>query len=268
MKASTPELLKFQKLVRRLKDTRRGVIGLLEGMWLATAKNCPQGDIGRFTNEEIAIMLDWDGDPDDLVNALIECRWLDVCSEYRLVVHDWQDHCPTYIKGNLKKAQKEIYSPSCDYQEPPKELPKDGPKEPPKERPMDGPTYPILTYPNQAKPNQASCGEPSQAAPLEFDHRFEFSITGSEEREWYPPVELVQRLKTVFDTVAVEDELRKAALWTFTNASQRKTAKGMPKFLGNWLSKAANGSRGSPSRGGIPDQRQAQADSFLRSLSS
>ena len=266
MKASTPELLKFQKLVRRLKDTRRGVIGLLEGMWLATAKNCPQGDIGRFSNEEIAIMLDWEGDPDDLVNALIECRWLDVCSEYRLVVHDWQDHCPTYVKGNLKKASKEIFSPSCDYQEPPKEVPKECPKEAPKERPMDRPTYPNLTKPNLTKPNQFnSCGEPSQAAPPEVDRRFEFCVTGSEDREWHPSVELVDRLKAVFDTVPVEDELRKAALWTFTNASQRKTAKGMPKFLGNWLSKAANGARGSP-RGSV-DQKQAQVDSLMRSLS-
>lgn len=108
MKSSTPELLKFQKLMRRLKESRRGTIGLLEGMWLAVGKNCPRGDIGRFSNEEIAIMVDWDGDPDELISALVECRWLDVCDTYRLVVHDWEDHCPTYIKGGLAKRGEAI----------------------------------------------------------------------------------------------------------------------------------------------------------------
>ena len=89
MKANTPELMKFKKLQRKLGESRRGTIGLLEGLWIETARNSPAGDVGRFTNEEIAIMVDWDGDPDLLVDALVECRWLDRCSEHRLVVHDW-----------------------------------------------------------------------------------------------------------------------------------------------------------------------------------
>lgn len=108
MKSSTPELLKFQKLMRRLKESRRGTIGLLEGMWLSVAKNCPRGDIGRFSNEEIAIMVDWEGDPDELVEALVECHWIDVCEVNRLVIHDWHDHCPTYVKGGLAKKGQVI----------------------------------------------------------------------------------------------------------------------------------------------------------------
>lgn len=108
MKANTPELMKFKKLQRKLGESRRGTIGLLEGLWIEVARNSPAGDIGRFTNEEIAIMVDWDGDPDLLVDSLVECRWLDECSENRLVVHDWKDHCPTYVKGGLAKQRKDI----------------------------------------------------------------------------------------------------------------------------------------------------------------
>lgn len=108
MKANTPELMKFKRLQRKLNESKRGIVGLLESMWIETAKNCPQGDIGRFTNEEIAIMVDWDGDPDLLVATLVECRWLDACSLCRLVVHDWDDHCPTYVKGGLAKQGKDI----------------------------------------------------------------------------------------------------------------------------------------------------------------
>ncbi|MBN1851106.1 MAG: hypothetical protein JW829_00220, partial [Pirellulales bacterium] len=61
MKQGTLDKLKFQKLQRRLKESTRGTVGLLEMLWLGTATNCPEGDIGRFTNEEIAIICDWDG---------------------------------------------------------------------------------------------------------------------------------------------------------------------------------------------------------------
>lgn len=108
MKANTPELMKFKRLQRKLSESRRGTVGLLESMWIEVSRNCPEGDIGRFSNEEIAIMVDWDGDPDLLVESLVDCKWLDKCSTHRLVVHDWSDHCPTYIKGGLSKRGKVI----------------------------------------------------------------------------------------------------------------------------------------------------------------
>jgi len=153
MKAGTTELLKFTKLQRRLKDSKRGTIGLLEGLWLAVAKNCPLGDIGKFTNEEIAIMVDWDGDPEELVSALVDCKWIDHSDEYRLIVHDWSDHCPTYVKGNIAKYKKSFVS------NPPNEPPKDGAKEPPKDTPNEPPSEPP-TKPSQSKPilSQPSLG--------------------------------------------------------------------------------------------------------------
>lgn len=145
MKASTPELMKFQRLMRRLKESKRGTIGLLEGMWLAVGKNCPRGDIGKFSNEEIAIMVDWEGDPDELIDALVECGWLDVCKVERLVVHDWNDHCPTYIKGGLTSRGQEIaiaipYSPKLETEPIPKCS-------------ETVSTYPSQSLPIQTKPN-------------------------------------------------------------------------------------------------------------------
>ena len=108
MKANTTDLLKFQRLCRRLREPRRGVVGLLELLWNGTAKNAPDGAIGRFSNEEIAIMCDWDGDPDELVAALVESRWLDESAKYRLLVHDWAEHAPKYVHGNLRRWSKEF----------------------------------------------------------------------------------------------------------------------------------------------------------------
>lgn len=155
MKAGTPELLKFIKLQRRLQESRRGIIGLLEGLWLATAKNCPAGDIGRFTNEEIAILVDWDGDPDVLVDALVACGWIDRNDQCRLVVHDWAEHAPNHVSNNLKRWGKRFIVPTddaCDPKEHPKEHPKDDPYEHPSEPPKE--VTPSQAKPSQTKPNQ------------------------------------------------------------------------------------------------------------------
>lgn len=103
MKPKTPELLKFKRLSRRLNEGVRGTVGLLEMLWVGTAKNAPEGNVGRFSNEEIAVMCDWEGDADALVDALVETRWLDRCETHRLLVHDWSEHAPDYIRGNLKR---------------------------------------------------------------------------------------------------------------------------------------------------------------------
>lgn len=175
MKQGTLDKLKFQKLQRRLKESTRGTVGLLEMLWLGTATNCPEGDIGRFTNEEIAIICDWDGDPDQLVTGLVGCGWLDESVEHRLVVHDWEDHCPSFVKGSLarhgrsfagtkepakeatersghpaKEVPKHVADPTKQpakepaepARQPAKEVPKKAPKE--AEQPT---TYPILSNP-------------------------------------------------------------------------------------------------------------------------
>jgi len=104
MKHTTTELLKFKRLQRQLHESTRGTVGLLELLWHGTAKNAPRGDIGRFSNEEIAILCDWEGDPDVLVNALIETGWVDPHSECRLLVHDWEHHAPNFVKGVVTRG--------------------------------------------------------------------------------------------------------------------------------------------------------------------
>ena len=72
MKAGTTQKLKFRKLARRLCLNGWGAMGILESLWHATASNAPEGDIGRYSNEDIATLIDWDGDADELIDALAE----------------------------------------------------------------------------------------------------------------------------------------------------------------------------------------------------
>jgi hypothetical protein len=140
MKPKTSELLKFKRLSRRLAESIRGTVGLLELLWIGTAKNCPEGDIGRFTNEEIAIMCDWDGDPDAMVSALAETGWLDPCSTHRLVVHDWREHAPDYIKGNLAKHGRQFAIAACPQATPQQQLAPSTPA-------ADAPSFPFPSLP-------------------------------------------------------------------------------------------------------------------------
>lgn len=166
MKANTTELIKFRKLQRRLGESIRGVVGLLELLWQTTAKNCPQGDIGKFSNEDIAVMVDWEGDHDDLIAALVACGWLDESEEHRLIVHDWADHCPTYVRGNLAKGHRSLIETTKGRH---KGAPKGTPKEDVLKEHVDSPT---------TKPNQAYI--PSQAYPeREKAHAIPFLETRS-----------------------------------------------------------------------------------------
>lgn len=81
------ETLKFKRLVRRLRpvlgkdcpvDPVTVVVGLLERFWHLAIRECRDGCLAKFTNEDIAELVGWTGDPDTLIQALIDERWIDL----------------------------------------------------------------------------------------------------------------------------------------------------------------------------------------------
>jgi hypothetical protein len=148
LKPNTPELMKFKRLQRRLGVTVPQLVGHLELLWIATAKNAPTGDIGRFENEDIAIACCWDGEPDEFVSSLVDCGWLDVSDEYRLVVHDWAQHAPSWVIGNLARHKRTPLSGAENStRQPTKQPAKEVAKQPAMEPAMEATTYPILSSP-------------------------------------------------------------------------------------------------------------------------
>ena len=112
MMKDTVELTKFKRLVRTLSkygETRRSIIGLLEMLWRTTSIETPDGAIGlKLSDDDIAAALEFDGEPADLVNALVDCGWLDRSDQYRIVVHDWASHCPLWVRAKMKKTQSDF----------------------------------------------------------------------------------------------------------------------------------------------------------------
>lgn len=99
MKRGTPDHPKTKRLAELLKLARWQVVGLLESLWHFTSNYAKRGDIGKWSNAEIASHLEWSQcAPDELIAALINSRLVDECSQNRLLVHDWEDHCDQTVR--------------------------------------------------------------------------------------------------------------------------------------------------------------------------
>lgn len=89
---------KLKRLKRRLRIPQYAAVGILESLWHMTATQAPRGDIGKWSDEDIAANLEWEGDETALIEALAGCGWLDEHPEHRLVVHDWHVHADSNVK--------------------------------------------------------------------------------------------------------------------------------------------------------------------------
>jgi hypothetical protein len=145
MKEGTETNVKFKKLKRKLRLAEWQVIGLLEAVWKLARVSAPAGDVGRFSNEDIAASIEYYEDADELIAALVDCGWLVEDEEFRLIVNDWSEHVPTYLKGNFAKHNKQFADVVA------KQRAKQVTKQPAKQ----GATKSSLVKPSQAKPSHS-----------------------------------------------------------------------------------------------------------------
>jgi hypothetical protein len=105
MKLGTVTHPKFRRLMMRLNLKQYECAGLLELLWAMAAQFTDDGNLSRFNAEDIAAYLDWRGDPQELVDTLVDCRWLDRDGE-AVAIHDWQDHMPHFITERVRKREQ------------------------------------------------------------------------------------------------------------------------------------------------------------------
>ncbi len=157
MKAGTVEHIKFKRLKRTLNLRDWECVGILESLWQFTARSHMRGDIGASENLDIALALDWEGDDEELINAFVKSGWVDECEEHRLIIHDWESHCPNYVKGNLakhgntfaKQVTKQVAKDTA------KDVAKHGAKDTAKHGAEHGATKPSQAKPSPTKPIQS-----------------------------------------------------------------------------------------------------------------
>lgn len=103
IKRGIAEHPKTEDLAERLEIPVGFAVGILEMLAHWTAKNAIRGDVGRWTDQQIARGIRCGVATDLLLAALIESRWLDRHPTHRLVVHDWHDHADESVRKTLKK---------------------------------------------------------------------------------------------------------------------------------------------------------------------
>jgi len=200
MKRGTPEHPKTKTLAKILEIPLYGAVGILEMLWHFASFRALQGDLGRWSNVQIAEAINWDREPDELINALIESGFVDKSNEYRLLIHDWHDHAEEAVKKTLRNrklpfltfrenSRKVDYSLIANSQKP----------------------IALITYPTQKI--------------LE---------------NWDLTQDLVDEFIKAYPGIDVLAECRRAHTWIICNPTKRKTSRGMPRFLNTWLEKVNN----------------------------
>ncbi|HWP59479.1 MAG TPA: hypothetical protein VNL14_16425 [Candidatus Acidoferrales bacterium] len=118
---SLKEHPKLYKLMELTKMSRPEAIGYLHMLWWWAIDYAQDGDLSNFSKLQIARAIGWGADPEQLINALIEARFLDTEKTARgrnvdgtwlaendnqqgLWIHDWQDFCGDLIKKRIDRA--------------------------------------------------------------------------------------------------------------------------------------------------------------------
>ncbi len=104
---------KFSNLKRLIGRPKGPTLGYLECIWHFCGKYSPQGNIGKYTIEEIEAWAEWDGEPGAMVAAMVKSRWLDQHPEHGLIVHDWHKHADDATKLALKRASLAFIVATC-----------------------------------------------------------------------------------------------------------------------------------------------------------
>lgn len=156
MKHLAINLVKFKALQKRLGQPVCHVVGYLETLWIFAQLQARDGNLTKFSSLEIAGWIEFPGDPDEFVEALVKTRWLDRVGD-QLLIHDWDEHKPNWLKGVSSRrdavpGQSAVFdSPGSEPSQSPSSTPSSEPgTEPPKPKPSLS-----QTIPSQSKPSLA-----------------------------------------------------------------------------------------------------------------
>lgn len=95
---------KTRKLARILNISKPTTIGHLHCFWWWALDYADDGDISRFDSLDIAIGAEWDGDPEEFLQALIRSGFVD--DDDGLSIHDWWDYAGKLIERRRANAKR------------------------------------------------------------------------------------------------------------------------------------------------------------------
>lgn len=94
---------KTRRLAKIMGIAQPFALGLMESLWHVTAEQAPTGAIGRLSNQDIADEMFWEGDADDLINALVSSDLLEHHPRFRLIVHNYHKYADQATKRKVER---------------------------------------------------------------------------------------------------------------------------------------------------------------------
>lgn len=160
---------KTRRAARALGVNRAQFIGHLHMLWWWAMEYADDGDLSVFDPADIADGADWDGDPDQFVDALLNAGpgdstgFLAYTPEHRLVIHDWNDYAGKLIerrranRERMRSKRAEHVQDTCDAQSPHVQS----------DRNL---TYPTVTNPTVEESSCSDSDEPNEATSPRYHH--------------------------------------------------------------------------------------------------
>lgn len=94
---------KVYQLCQYLTIDKPEAIGILHLLWHFTMKYAwRDGDLRRFTPSAIASVIGWKKEPEMLITALRECKWLD----NKMIVHDWLEYAGKLVRDRRYNEER------------------------------------------------------------------------------------------------------------------------------------------------------------------
>jgi hypothetical protein len=91
--------------------------GIFERLLLYTGQYAPDGWVGKFPVRQLVRAVGWPGEPEALINSLVESRLLDD-TDRGLVLHDWPQHADRHVHRKLVRANQRFVdgtAPTLSY---------------------------------------------------------------------------------------------------------------------------------------------------------
>jgi hypothetical protein len=153
-------------------------IGMMHGLWWWALSYAQDGDITDYAPSLIAKAMMWDGDPDQLIQALVDCGrkghtgFLEMTDDGRLLIHDWYDYAGKLIEKRKEDAERK--RSKRQQSECPQDVQRTSNGHP---TPVAG-TVPNRTVPNRTEPKNEHVApdgarEPDEKPKAEYSPEFE-----------------------------------------------------------------------------------------------
>lgn len=269
-------------LCRILQNREAGMFILR--LWRWAVRSSPSGDLSGMDPQDIEDIAQWRGPPGACYAALASVEFIDELAAGGRVLHDWHDWTGADVEELQAEARRKWW-----YRRHTAKPPKCGgalgrpeacpicvrEAAPSAGRPPDIRRTSAVDQarPGQTRPDQTggredssssgeAAGPPAPATPalLTFP-----TVRGRGEggETWPYTQELEDELRGYFPTLDVRAAVLASLAWVKAKPERRKTAKGMRRFVTDWLGRAQNRGEHQLSRGSTSESRRAPAGSGL-----